>query len=118
MLLGDYSLHKELSLGRIPRLRPAQAVTTKLRFEEPLRLDSPNQYCFFLFRPNQLGSGRTQIMPDILISLVASGGERGVARYTFKHINRNGDLDLPLFISSLSFRFSPHRYYRGREWFG
>jgi hypothetical protein len=24
---------------------------------------------FFLFRPNQLGSGRTQIMPDILISL-------------------------------------------------
>jgi hypothetical protein len=60
MLLGDYSLHKELSLWRIPRLRPAQAVTTKLRFEEPLlRLDSPNQYGFFCFVPISL----VQVVP-------------------------------------------------------
>ena len=104
-------MHEELSVWLIPPLQAAQAVPKVLRHEqEVLLLHSPNQYCLASSQPAWFRS-----YPDhpnhIDLLGIANNGQNGISRYMLKHINRNGDSDLPPFIPCLSLQFLPHKDY-------
>jgi hypothetical protein len=116
LLLHEHHLHKEFSLYRIPPLRPVLGIFHPLACHaEIFRLHSPNQWCCASSQSTWFRS-YTDDTHHLDLLGIANNGEHGIARYVLKHINRNGDLDLPPFIPNLSLLFLPHQCYPEFAW--
>jgi hypothetical protein len=118
LLLQNYCLHGELSVRRIPPLRPAQTNPEKLMHEdEILLMRSPNQWCHI---SNQLAWFKSY--PDhpkhVDLLGIANNGSHGVARYKLQQYNSSGDSDLPPFLPCLSQMFLAHENWPEPSWVG